>query len=90
MTSLTRGRSLIGRSKNTILEFVRVDLELTFTFCDLAKRATDEESRTRRIRVVQRSIVILTALTWKANLEPWELNQTTARLERLKFELENI
>jgi hypothetical protein len=42
-----------------------------------------------RKNAVQRALNAATKLMWKANPRPSELNELTAKMERLKFELES-
>jgi hypothetical protein len=85
---LEQTRALRERSRQLILSFISADVDYGYTLCRLAKR-TPERS-TERLRPAQTVLDTATTFMWKTKLEPNELDELTAKIERLKFELKSV
>jgi hypothetical protein len=90
MVALARNLlALRKRTDRVQAAFLQTELEIGHTLCMLAKRSGERELAVRNLRAAYAALDALTQFMWKANLEPHELDQLTARIERLRFELEN-
>jgi|ERR1700722_1204563 hypothetical protein len=88
MDVLAPTRALRERSQRLTVEFLHADLDYGYTLCRLARRTP--ERLTERLHAVQTVLNAATKFMWKTNLKPSELEELTAKIERLKFELESV
>ncbi|HXM16680.1 MAG TPA: hypothetical protein VN933_15655 [Candidatus Eremiobacteraceae bacterium] len=88
MDVLAQTRALRERSRQVIVAFLSADLDYGYTLCRLAKRTP--ERLAERLHAAQTALDAATRFMWKANLKPSELEELTAKVERLKFELESV
>ena len=79
--------ALQERRKETMASFLQTELSLGHTFCSLAKMSQEPALVRRRLLAAQAALDALSKFMWKANLEPRELDQLNAQIERLEFEL---
>jgi len=70
--------------------FLQTEVALGHTRCSLARLSRDAALSRRRVRAAQAAIDTVNKFMWKINLEPRELDQLTAQIERLKFELNTV
>jgi uncharacterized coiled-coil DUF342 family protein len=80
--------ALRERSDEVMGNFLRTDLELAHTLYRLAMSCEDPDLFSKRLRAAQTALETVSKFMWKANLTPRELDQLTAQIERLKFQLE--
>jgi hypothetical protein len=81
-------RALRERSRRLMVTFLSADLDYGYTLCQLVKRSP--ERLTERLHAAQIVLDTATRFIWKANLKPGEIAELTAKLDRLKFELESV
>ena len=87
---IRKAQALRQRSNDLIVSFLQTDLEVAHTFYGLAKYTQDPDIFRKRVRTAQTAVETVSSYMWKVNLQPQELNELTAQIERLKFELENL
>jgi hypothetical protein len=88
MDMLAQTRAFRERSRQLMVSFISTDLDYGCTLCRLAKR-TPERS-TERLHAAQTALDAATRFMGKANIKPSELKELTAKIERLRFELESV
>jgi hypothetical protein len=73
------------------VNFLYVELQHGLTFCSLAKHADDcEEKYHRRFLVARRALELCREYLWPVKLKPHEMEELTAQVELLSFELLNL
>jgi hypothetical protein len=73
------------------INFLRADLQLGLTFCHLAKSVEIYSGEyARRVQVARRALEVCRESLWIAKPDPHELDQLTAQLEHLRFEVMNL
>jgi hypothetical protein len=85
---LTQTRALRERTWQLMVSFISADLDYGYTLGRLAKR-TPERS-TERLHAAQSVLDTAIEFMWKANLKPSEIAELTAKVERLRLELESV
>jgi hypothetical protein len=88
MDVVAQTRALRERSQRLTVEFLHADLDYAHTLCRLAKRTP--ERLAERLHAAQTALDAATRFMWKANFKPSELEELTAKVERLRFELESV
>jgi hypothetical protein len=88
MDVLSQTRALRERSRHLTVSFISADLDYGYTLCRLAKRTP--ERLTERLHAAQSALDAATSFMWKANLKTSEREELTAKIERLRFELESV
>jgi hypothetical protein len=88
MDVLEQTRALRKRSQRLTVEFLYADLDYGYTLCRLATRTP--ERLVERLQAAHTVLDTVTKFIWKAHFEPSELGELTAKVERLKFELESV
>jgi hypothetical protein len=78
-------------SRAAAIKFLYVDLELAFVICEQAKRTPrNTEQFQSRLEVVATAVDDLSKRLWSVRPDPADLDQITAQIERLKFEVESL
>jgi hypothetical protein len=78
-------------SRAAVIEFLYVDLELAFVICEHAKRTPRNTKQFEsRLRVASTAVDDLSKRLWSVRPDPADLDQITAQIERLKFEVESL
>jgi hypothetical protein len=85
-----RVEALRERSNAAIVTFLQADLELAHTFCKLGKSAADLTLFDRNLYAAQTAVETVSRIMWKTKMKPRELDNLTAQLGLLKFELESL
>ena len=88
MDVLAQNRALRERSRHLMVSFISADLDYGYTLCQLAKRTP--ERLTERLHAAQSALDAATSFMRKANLKTSELEELTAKIERLRSELESV
>jgi hypothetical protein len=88
MEVLVQTRALRERTQQLTVEFLHADLEYGHTLCRIVKR--NPERLAERLQAAHTVVDTVTNFLWKAHLEPSELDELTAKVERLTFELESV
>jgi len=88
MDVLAQTRALQDRSRQLMVSLISTDLDYGCTLCQLAKRTP--ERLAERLQAAQRALDAATRFMGNANLKPGELEELTAKIERLRFELESV
>jgi hypothetical protein len=78
------------RCHDVTMSFLRTDLEIAHTFCNLAKSSQDPDRFNMLVRAAHSAVETVSTFMWKTKLDPRELDHLTAKLELLKFELESL
>jgi hypothetical protein len=79
--------ALRERTAQVMRAFLQTELEFGHSLCKLAKRSREQGFSVRYHRAAHTALDAVTTFMWKTNLEPSELGQLTAQIERLKFDL---
>ena len=85
---LTQTRALRERSRRLTVTFLSADLDYGYTLCQLVKRTPAR--LTERLDAAQSALDTATKFIWKANLKSSEIAELTAKVERLRLELESV
>jgi septal ring factor EnvC (AmiA/AmiB activator) len=76
-------------TKKVMAQFLRTELAAASILCTLAKVNHRSASADERLRMTRIALDAVRKFMWSVELEPEELDQLTAQLELLKFELES-
>jgi hypothetical protein len=80
--------ALRDRTDQVMTAFLQTELEFGHALCKLAKRNRDQQELFGQyLRGAHTALEAVTTFIWRSNLEPSELGQWMAQIERLKFEL---
>jgi hypothetical protein len=76
-------------TRKVMAQFLRTELAAARILCSLARVSHQSASVDERLRMTRIAIDAVRKFMWSVELEPQELDQLTAQLELLRFELES-
>jgi hypothetical protein len=81
--------SLRERTDQVTATFLRTELEVGYQLCHLTRCTCERRLIAQYYCGARDALDAVSKFVWKAHLEPHELDQLTAQVERLKFELDD-